>query len=114
MTFTEVSTALEPAKKPDEKGIHHGHRERLRKQFLEHGLDSFSDVAVLEFLLFYAVPRQDTNALAHRLLILFDSLAGVFSASIEDLMRVGKLSENTATLIKLVPDGSQTPANSTG
>lgn len=107
MTFTEVSTALEPAKKPDEKGIHHGHRERMRKQFLEHGLDSFSDVAVLEFLLFYAVPRQDTNALAHRLLILFDSLAGVFSASIEDLMRVGKLSENTATLIKLVPEAAR-------
>ena len=49
-------------------GIHDGHRQRMKKRFLEHGLDNFDDVNVLELLLFYAQPRQDTNELAHALM----------------------------------------------
>ena len=49
-------------------GTHDGHRERKRTQFLEHGLDSFADHEVLELLLFYAIPRKDTNGIAHALM----------------------------------------------
>ena len=45
--------------------IHSGHRERMKKRFLETGLNGFDDVNVLELLLFYAIPRQDTNPVAH-------------------------------------------------
>ena len=83
------------------KNIHSGHRERLRQKFLTHGLDAISDINVLELLLFYAIPRQDTNPIAHRLLDAFDSLPGVFDASTEDLMKEGGLTENAAALIKL-------------
>ena len=48
-------------------GVHDGHRERLKNKFLEQGLDGFDDHNVLELLLFYALPRQDTNPLAHAL-----------------------------------------------
>lgn len=88
-------------KKPE--NIHKGHRQRLRRTYLEHGLDALPDVNVLELLLFYAVPRQDTNAMAHRLLEEFHSLHGVFSASVEELMERGGLSETGAALLKLVP-----------
>lgn len=90
------------SKKQD--NVHAGHRERLRNTFIKHGLDVMSDINVLEFLLFYAIPRKDTNPIAHRLLDAFGSLDGVLSASITDLMTVGGLSENAAALIRLIPD----------
>ena len=68
--------------------IHAGHRERMKNRFLETGLDGFSDVNVLELLLFYAIPRQDTNPLAHALLERFGSFKAVMESSKEDLMSV--------------------------
>ncbi len=81
--------------------IHQGHRARLRQSFLDQGLDPLPDVNVLELLLFYAIPRQDTNQIAHRLIDTFGSLEDVFDAPVEELVRRGGLTENAATLIKL-------------
>ncbi len=89
--------------KSEDGGIHSGHRQRLKEQFLAHGLDPIHDVNLLELVLFYAIPRQDTNPIAHRLLDTFGSLAGVFDASVEELTGRGGLSRNAATLIKLIP-----------
>lgn len=83
--------------------VHDGHRQRLKKTFLEHGLNSFQPHAILELLLFYAVPRQDTNVIAHELLNKFNSLSGVFNAPYEELVKITGLGENGATLLKLVP-----------
>lgn len=85
------------------KNVHEGHRQRLKEEFLSHGMEPFHDVNVLELTLFYAIPRQDTNPIAHRLLDEFGSLAAVFDASPEELMERGKLTRNAATLIKLIP-----------
>lgn len=84
-----------------QENLHQGHRARLRRSFLEQGLDSLPDVNALELLLFYAIPRQDTNQIAHRLINAFGSLADVFDAPVEELMRRGGLTENAAALIKL-------------
>lgn len=84
-------------------GVHDGHREREKERFARHGLDSFSDVNVLELLLFFSVPRRDTNEAAHALLDRFDSLAGVFDADIQSLVEVPGVGYNSALLIKLVP-----------
>lgn len=84
-------------------GVHDGHRERLKSRFLEHGIDSFNDLNALELLLFYAIPRRDTNVLAHALLDRFGGLSGVFEASIPELTSVPGVGENAALLIKLVP-----------
>ena len=85
-------------------GVHDGHRERLRQSFLEHGLTSMNDINALELLLFYAVPRRDTNELAHLLLQRFGSLDGVFSASVEELSEVEGIGSYAASLITLVPE----------
>ena len=61
--------------------VHDGHRARKRAQFREHGLDAFADHEALELLLYYAVPRADTNPVAHRLLERFGSLDGVINAA---------------------------------
>lgn len=84
-------------------GVHDGHRERLKARFLEHGIDSFNDLNALELLLFYAIPRRDTNVIAHALMDRFGGLSGVFDASIPELMDVPGIGENAALLIKLVP-----------
>lgn len=85
-------------------GIHDGHRARLRASFLEHGLQSMNDINALELLLFYALPRRDTNETAHLLLERFGSLDGVFSAPIEELCEVEGVGEYVASLITLIPE----------
>ena len=82
--------------------VHDGHRERKKTQFREHGLDAFADHEVLELLLFYAIPRADTNPVAHRLLERFGSLAAVLSASAEELETVEGVGGHAATLLTLL------------
>ncbi len=83
--------------------IHEGHRERLKSGFSQHGLESFDDLNALELLLFYAIPRNDTNPVAHRLMERFGSLAAVFDASERELMEVDGVGRSTAILIRLLP-----------
>ena len=82
--------------------IHDGHRQRLKDRFLREGLDGFTDVQVLELLLFYVVPRKDTNPIAHDLVDRFGSLARVLDASVLKLTEVNGVTENGATFLKLV------------
>ena len=88
-------------------GIHDGHRQRMKTRFLEHGLDNFDDVNVLELMLFYALPRQDTNATAHALLDRFGSLHAVLEASPRDLTAVSGVGESAAALLRLIPEISR-------
>lgn len=89
-------------------GLHDGHRKRLIQRFLEEGLDNFEPHNVLELLLFYAIPRKDTNELAHRLIDTFGDLNGVFDAPVEALLQVEGVGENTAALLKLMPQMART------
>ena len=82
--------------------VHKGHRERLKQRFLEEGLDNFSDVQVLELLLFYAIPQRDTNPIAHELLNHFGSLSRVLDAPVEELKKVEGIKDNASTLLALV------------
>ena len=84
--------------------IHRDHRKRMKKRFLEQGLDGFSDYQALEFLLFYALPQGDTNALAHSLIDRFGSLSQVLDAPAEELMRVSGIREHSAILLRLIND----------
>lgn len=81
--------------------VHDGHRQRKKEQFRMHGLDAFADHEVLELLLYYAIPRRDTNPVAHRLMERFGSLDGVFSATVEELEEVEGVGKNAATLLAL-------------
>lgn len=85
------------------ENIHEGHRKRMKERFLKSGLDDFAPHNVLEFLLFYSIPRGDTNPIAHRLIDAFGSLSGVFDATPEELMKVSGVGESTAILISMIP-----------
>ena len=41
---------------------HSGHRERMRKKFIENGFDVFETHEALEMFLYYAIPRKDTKS----------------------------------------------------
>ena len=84
-------------------GIHDGHRERLRDSFRRDGLAGFDAIRSLELLLQYAIPRKDTNPIAHALLDRFGSLQEVFDAGEEELCQVEGVGPAAATLLRLVP-----------
>jgi DNA repair protein RadC len=63
---------------------------------------SFSDHELLEVLLFYAIPRRNTNEIAHRLLRTFGSLEKVFNADKQMLKSVDGVGDKVAAEIMLV------------
>lgn len=87
-----------------EKGVHDGHRKRLKEEFLANGFDENTPPhKIMEMLLFYSIPRKDTNEIAHDLVNRFGgSVSGVLDAPIEELIKVNGVSRHTASLIKLM------------
>ncbi len=86
------------------ENLNAGHRSRMRNRYLASGLDGFQPHEVLEMLLFYALPRRDTNKIAHELINRFHSLAGVLDADIKDLQDVDGIAEGAAVFLKMLPD----------
>ena len=75
----------------------------MRQRFLKGGLENFADHEVLELLLYYAIPRQDTNPIAHALMERYGALSAVLNAPVEDLKKVPGIGESAAILLKLAP-----------
>ena len=82
--------------------MHEGHRDRMRKKLLDTKV-LLPPHEMLEILLFYAIPRCNTNEIAHTLIDTFGSISGVFAADINQLMQVKGIGENAAFLIKFIP-----------
>ena len=81
--------------------VHEGHRERMRRQMKTSGMDSLSDVQLLEIALYYAIARRDTNEIAHALLRRFGSLSGVLEAPRAELLKIDGVGESAADLLLL-------------
>ncbi len=86
---------------------HSGHRQRLKKKFIENGFDIFEPHEALEMYLFYAIPRKDTNPLAHRLLDRYLTIGGVCDAPVDELIKDFGLSESAAIYLKMLPEMSR-------
>ena len=83
------------------KNVHDGHRKRLREKYIA-GKESFKEHELLELLLSYAIPRKDTNPIAHDLLNKFGSLQNIFKADAKLLTTVDGVGENIAYFLNLV------------
>lgn len=83
----------------DKKTIHEEHRKRMKEIFTKNGLSAFSDIQKLEFILYFSIPRKDTNPIAHRLLDTFGSFDKVLEAPLEKLQAVEGIGEHSAMLI---------------
>ena len=82
---------------------HAGHRERMRREFLNGGAAGMADHRLLEMLLFYTNSRGDVNPLAHQLVNEFGSLSGVFHATYDQLLNVPGVGPSAALLLQLIP-----------
>lgn len=82
--------------------IHDGHRQRIKDRFREEGLDGFQEHEALELLLYYCIPRQDTNPIAHELIEHFGSFSGVLDATAEELEKIPGIGAGAATFLSLM------------
>lgn len=83
--------------------MHEGHRERLKRKFLADGIDKFERHEILELALFWAIPRRNTNDIAHKLIKKFGSLSAVFDAPLPMLKEIDGIGESAAVFLKLIP-----------
>jgi DNA repair protein RadC len=83
-----------------------GHRERLRKRFLNAGIKGFLDYEVVELLLTLATPRKDCREIAREAIHRFKTLRGVISAPKEELMKIKGIGPNNYFGIKLVKEAA--------
>lgn len=79
-----------------------GHRARMRSRLLAAGPDALADHELLEMVLYLALPRRDTKALARLLLLRFGSFASAIAAPLADLRRVEGLGDAAAAALKTV------------
>jgi len=83
-----------------------GHRERLRRRFMNGGADALLDYELLELVLFRALPRQDTKPLAKQLIEKFGSFSQVVAATAERLKEIKGVGDAVVVELKLVEAAS--------
>lgn len=84
--------------------VHDGHRQRVKERYLEEGLDHFQQHEVMELLLYYCVPRRDTNLMAHKLIQRFGSVVGVLAAPRSELMKIDGVGPTVAAYLSMLHD----------
>lgn len=84
--------------------IHEGHRQRVKERFARDGLDGFEEHQVLELLLFYCIPRRDTNEIAHRLMKRFGTFDRVLDAPVRELEKIEGMGKNSAEFLALIKE----------
>jgi len=85
------------------ENIHAEHRKRVREEFEISGFNSETPPhKIVEMMLFYSIPRKDTNTTAHLLMNEFGSVAELIDARPEDIMKVKGAGQSTATFLKFI------------
>lgn len=82
--------------------VHTGHRERLRTKLLKTDDKDILPHEILEAMLFYALPRVNTNTHAHNLIEMFGSIDAIFNAGTEELMLADGIGKSTAQYLVLL------------
>ena len=78
-----------------------GHRERLRKRFIQGGFDGFLDYEIIELLLTLGTPRKDCKPMAKDAIEKFGSLQNILDASYKELQQIDGVGPSNAFGIKL-------------
>lgn len=86
------------------ENAHDGHRQRIRDKILSGGPEAMKPHEIVEFLLYYCVPRQNTNPMAHALLARFGSLEQLFRADEAEMMQVEGITASCAQWLRAVGD----------
>lgn len=95
------------AEKKKIENPHKGHRKRMKTRMFKTGLDSFEPHEIMEVMLYYTNPVRDTNSLGHSLIKKFGSVQNVLDASVDELLSVAGIGENTVSHIKFIKEISK-------
>lgn len=87
--------------------VHENHRQRVKSRYETYGIDMFDEHQALELLLFYCVPRRDTNEIAHNLIKRFGTFGQVLDAPLKELEKVDGVGHNVALYLKLLRDSQR-------
>jgi len=91
---------------PAEEKIEHpdylGHRQRLKARFEQTGFHGFQDYEVLEFLLYFVLPRKDTKPIAKKLLRRFKNFIDVINADSRELQKIEGIGSHAAFYVKAI------------
>lgn len=79
-----------------------GHRQRLRRKFLDHGLSKFTDEEIIELLLTFGTPRKDCKQPARELLKKYESIRRIFESRPEELAAVKGVGESNVIALKFI------------
>ena len=83
-----------------QESVHMGHRQRMRNGIVQNGgFVGMADHEVLEYILSMAIPRKDTNPIAHKLINYFGSFSNVLDADVKDLVKIDGIGERTAVFL---------------
>ena len=95
----KLSFDITPAGEVVKKHSHFGHRSRLRSIASNTDILTLPEHQILELILTFILPQKDVNPLAHELLNEFGSIANVFEASVDDLVKVKGIGEVAANFL---------------
>ena len=84
-----------------EVNLHENHRDRMRKRFLS-SPNSFSKHEIVELLLFYTIPRKNTNVIAHDLVERYGDIRNIINASPQELVETDGIGESAAVFLSLI------------
>ncbi|MBQ5851108.1 MAG: hypothetical protein IIW54_09915, partial [Lachnospiraceae bacterium] len=81
---------------------HAKHRQRMYKRLKREGVAAFYDHELFEILLYFSIPRRNTNDIAHRLLKAFNSIEDIMNTDVAGLISVDGVGEKTAMLLNVI------------
>lgn len=86
-----------------DRQIHKDHRKRVRNEILTNGIgEGISLHKIIEMLLYYSIPRKDTNETAHLLAERFGNISAMLDADVSELKEIEGIGDNTVALFKLI------------
>jgi DNA repair protein RadC len=81
-----------------------GHRTRIKERFLKSPRGTFSELELLEMILFWSIPRKDVKPIAKTLIKSFGNLTGIVNANYDKLINTKELSHHTIINILLLKE----------
>jgi len=99
-----MATSAAVRTRDGETGEASGHRDRLRRKFLQGGLAGFLDSEIIELLLIVGTPRRDCKGPAREALREFKTFRGVLEAPAGELQRIPGIGPRNLFGIKLIQE----------
>jgi DNA repair protein RadC len=76
----------------------------MKEKYTKNRIEGWLDYEILEFALFYAIPRRDTKSIAKELLNRFKTIRGVLDSDRKELEKFRGVSRNASIFLNFLKD----------